>query len=235
MVKAEAPGKAQARRLVIAIDGPSGAGKSTVGRALAAALAYTYLDTGAMYRAVALRALETRTPLDDPEALARVAASAVISFDEAGKRVMLDGRDVTSEIRSREATQAASAVAKNSGVRREMVRRQQELGRAGGVVLDGRDIGSIVFPNADVKFYLDAAPEKRARRRFEERTSPGVTFEAILADIRARDHQDMTREDSPLLRVPDAVYVDTTDLSPADVIARLLEVVEARRAAKDRD
>lgn len=214
--------------LVIAIDGPSGAGKSTIGRALAEALGYTYLDTGAMYRAVAVRALEEKAPLDDATALARVAASAVISFDETGKRVLLDGRDVTEEIRTREATRAASAVAKTGEVRREMVRRQQELGRAGGVVLDGRDIGSVVFPNADVKFYLDAAPEKRARRRFDERQGQEGSFEAILADIRARDHQDMTRQDSPLVRTPDAVYVDTTEMTANEVIARLLAVVQAR-------
>ena len=212
------------RGLVIAIDGPSGAGKSTIGRALAEALSYTYLDTGAMYRAVAVRALEQDTPLDDPDALARAARSAVISFDETGKRIYLDGREVTGEIRTRETTRAASAVAKTGAVRREMVRRQQELGREGGVVLDGRDIGSVVFPNADVKFYLDAAPEKRARRRFEEH--PGeASFEAILADIRARDHQDMTREDSPLVRTPDAVYVDSTEMTADQVLTHLLAVV----------
>jgi cytidylate kinase len=213
--------------LVIAIDGPSGAGKSTIGRALAEALSYTYLDTGAMYRAVAVRALEQNTPLDDSDALARVAASAVISFDESG-RVLLNGRDVTDEIRTREATRVASAVAKTGEVRRELVRRQQELGRAGGVVLDGRDIGSVVFPNADVKFYLDAAPEKRAKRRFDEGQGQEASFEAILEDIRARDHQDMTRQDSPLVRVPDAVYVDTTEMTPDEVIAQLLAVVQAR-------
>jgi cytidylate kinase len=214
--------------LVIAIDGPSGAGKSTIGRALAEALSYIYLDTGAMYRAVAVRALEQNTPLDDPEALARAARAAVISFDETGRRVLLDGRDVTDEIRTREATRAASAVARTGAVRREMVRRQQELGRAGGVVLDGRDIGSVVFPNADVKFYLDAAPEKRARRRFEERQGRDASYEAILEDIRARDQQDMTREDSPLVRTADAVYVDTTEMTPDEVVSRLLGVVEAR-------
>jgi cytidylate kinase len=213
--------------LVIAIDGPSGAGKSSIGRALAEALGYTYLDTGAMYRAVAVRALEQGTNLDDPDALARAARSAAISFDETGTRVLLDGRDVTDEIRTREATRAASAVAKTGAVRREMVRRQQELGSAGGVVLDGRDIGSVVFPNADVKFYLDAAPETRARRRFDEKPGEG-TFEAVLADIRARDHQDMTRADSPLVRLPEAVYVDTSDLTRDEVIGRLLGVVEAR-------
>lgn len=219
----------RAKGLVIAIDGPSGAGKSTVGRALAEQLAYTYLDTGAMYRAVAVLALEQRIPLDDETALTDAAASALISFDGHG-RVFLGGRDVTDAIRTREATQAASTVAKAGGVRRELVRRQQELGREGGVVLDGRDIGSVVFPDAEVKFYLDAAPEKRAGRRFDELTAKGqeASFDAILQDIRARDHQDMTRQDSPLVRCADAIYVDTTELDSADVIDNLDAQVRGR-------
>ncbi len=214
--------------LVIAIDGPSGAGKSTVGRALAEVLSYTYLDTGAMYRALAVRALQQNIPLHDEPALARAASIARISFDETGKRVLLDGRDVTDEIRTREATRAASEVAKTGAVRRELVRRQQELGRAGGVVLDGRDIGSVVFPNAELKFYLDAAPETRARRRFDEGQGQQASLQAILEDLRARDHQDMTRQDSPLVRTPDAIYVDTTEMTPDEVIAHLLALVRDR-------
>lgn len=216
--------------LIIAIDGPSGAGKSTVGRALANALSYTYLDTGAMYRAVAIRALELNIPLDDETALGRAAATALIAFDETGKRVLLDGRDVTDEIRTREATKAASAVARMSAVRRELVRRQQELGRAGGVVLDGRDIGSVVFPDAEVKFYLDAAAESRAQRRFDELRAKGqeASIEAILEEIRARDHQDMTRHDSPLVKTPDAIVLDTTNLTPDEVIRRLVALVRDR-------
>lgn len=217
----------RSKGLIIAIDGPSGAGKSTIGRRVAEALGYTYLDTGAMYRALALRALETGVPADDEAGLARAAASARISFDDAGRKVLLDGRDVSDLIRSREATRMASAVAKIAAVRREMVRRQQELGKDGGVVLDGRDIGSVVFPDAEAKFYLDAAPERRARRRHAELQAQGndASYEAILADIRARDHQDMTRDDSPLVCVPDAVRVDTTELSPDEVVRRLLAVV----------
>ncbi|MBK5255945.1 MAG: (d)CMP kinase [Vicinamibacteria bacterium] len=219
--------------LVIAIDGPSGAGKSTIGRALAEEFGYTYLDTGAMYRALAVRALEQNIPLDDAEALARAAAAAFISFDETGKRVLLDGRDVTEEIRSREATRAASEVAKIGAVRRELVRRQQDLGREGGVALDGRDIGSVVFPNAEVKFYLDAAPEKRAQRRFDELRAKGreASLEAILEDLRARDHQDMTRSDSPLVRCEDAIVIDTTMMSPKEVLARLVGLVRTRISA----
>jgi cytidylate kinase len=216
--------------LVIAIDGPSGAGKSTIGRALAEALGYTYLDTGAMYRALAVRALEQSIPMDDAAGLARAAAHASISFDETGKRVLLDGRDVTDEIRSREATRAASEVAKTGAVRRELVRRQQDLGREGGVVLDGRDIGSVVFPNAEVKFYLDAAPEARAQRRVDELRAKGhnETLANVLAEIRTRDHQDMTREDSPLVRCPDAIVIDTTTMSREEVLARLTALVRAR-------
>lgn len=216
------------RALVIAIDGPSGAGKSTIGRALAEALSYTYLDTGAMYRAVAVRALEKGIAADDEPALAKAASMARITFDAAGKRVLLDGRDVTDEIRTREATRMASAIARISAVRSELVRQQQELGRHGGVVLDGRDIGSVVFPNADVKFYLDAAPESRAKRRLAESPGQDASFEAVLEDIRARDHQDMTRATSPLVRTTDAVYVDTTEMSPEEVTAHLLAVTQGR-------
>jgi cytidylate kinase len=214
--------------IVIAIDGPSGAGKSTIGRALAEALSYTYLDTGAMYRALAVRALENGIPTDDENALAEAARTARIAFDATGRQVLLDGRDVTDKIRSREATRTASAVARIGAVRRELVRRQQELGREGGVVLDGRDIGSVVFPDAEVKFYLDAAPEKRAKRRFDELGGEGPTLDAIVGDIRARDHQDMTREDSPLVRVPDAVHIDSSDLRPDEVVGRMLAVVQDR-------
>lgn len=216
------------RALVIAIDGPSGAGKSTIGRALAEALSYTYLDTGAMYRAVAVRALEKGIASDDEAALASAASSSRITFDATGKRVLLDGRDVTDQIRTREATKMASAIAKISAVRSELVRQQQELGRDGGVVLDGRDIGSVVFPNAQVKFYLDAAPSSRAKRRLAESQGQDASFEAILEDIRARDHQDMTRDTSPLVRTTDAIYVDTTEMSPEEVTAHLLAVAQGR-------
>ncbi len=214
--------------LVVAIDGPSGAGKSTIGRALAEALSYTYLDTGAMYRAVAVRALEKGIAADDETALASAASSARITFDATGKRVLLDGRDVTDHIRTREATKMASAIAKISAVRSELVRQQQELGRDGGVVLDGRDIGSVVFPNAQVKFYLDAAPSSRAKRRLAESPGQDTSFEAILEDIRARDHQDMSRATSPLVRTRDAIYVDTTEMSPLEVTAHLLAVTQGR-------
>ena len=220
----------RAKGLIVAIDGPSGAGKSTVGRALADALRYTYLDTGAMYRAFAVKALELGIALDDETALAAAAAHTKIAFDETGKHVLLDGRDVTDAIRSREATMAASAVARLSGVRREMVRRQQELGEQGGVVLDGRDIGTVVFKDAEAKFYLDAAAEKRAQRRVDEIRVKGLDadYDTVLAEIRARDHQDMNRTDSPLAQSIDAVYIDTTELTTGQVIDRLAALTRER-------
>lgn len=220
--------------LVVAIDGPSGAGKSTVGRALAEALGYTYLDTGAMYRAMALRALEENIPLDDEDALARAATASVITFDATGSRVMLNGKDVSDAVRTRGVTQAASAVARIGAVRRELVRQQQQIGQAGGVVLDGRDIGTVVFPHADVKFYLDAAAENRAQRRFDELKARGeeASYDTILDEIRARDHQDMTRLDSPLTRSFDAILIDSTDLSREDVIAKLLAFVKDRAESR---
>lgn len=222
------------RGLVVAIDGPSGAGKSTVGRALADALGYTYLDTGAMYRAMALRAIEQNISLDDEAALAKAASAAAISFDPTGSRVLLDGRDISDLIRTREVTMAASAVAKMGPVRRELVRRQQELGREGGVVLDGRDIGTVVFPNADVKFYLDAAAENRAQRRFDEQQAKGQegSYDAILEEIRARDHQDMNRHDSPLVQSIDAIRVDSTELTRSEVMERLLDIVRERAESR---
>ncbi len=218
--------------IVVAIDGPSGAGKSTVGRALAEALAYTYLDTGAMYRAVALRAREEGVALSDETAMTGLAQRTRIHFADSGRRLLVDGRDLTDAIRTREVTMAASSVARLSGVRRELVRQQQQLGEKGGVVLDGRDIGSVVFPNAEVKFYLDADASMRAKRRHEELKAKGqeASYAAILEEIRARDDQDMTRLDSPLVRSADSHYVDTSDLDAPGVVATLLESVRERIA-----
>ena len=214
------------RRLVIAIDGPSGAGKSTAGRALAARLGYTFIDTGAMYRALALAARQAGLDLDDGPALVELLRRLRIELQPSGA-VLLDGRDVSAEIRTREVSAASSRASVHPAVRREMVRRQQELGRAGGVVLDGRDIGTAVFPEADVKFYIDADPARRAERRCRELQAAGVRAElaAIERDIRERDRADMTRADSPLSRAEDALHVDTSDLTPEQVLARLLEAV----------
>ena len=225
-------GAARRRGLVIAIDGPSGAGKSTAGRTVAARLGYTFLDTGAMYRALAWKALAERVPLDDERALAALARGTAIELAEGGHGVRLDGRDVTAAIRTRDVSAAASRVSAHPQVRRQMVARQQELGREGGVVLDGRDIGTAVFPDADVKFYVDADARRRAVRRQEELAAAGTIadVEAIEDEIRARDHADSTRVDSPLTRAPDAVVIDSSDLGADAVVERMLAVIEERRS-----
>jgi cytidylate kinase len=221
------------RRLVIAIDGPSGAGKSTAGRALARRLGYVFLDTGAMYRALALKALRDGAPLDSETELAQLARDARIELAGSGDVVSLDGEDVSAAIRTREVSVAASRVSRHPQVRRVMVARQQELGRPGGVVLDGRDVGTVVFPDADLKFYVDADPRRRAERRHAELAATGVAsnVDAIEREIRARDHADSTRPDSPLTRAPDAVYLDTTVLGPDEVVQRMATEVEEKLRA----
>jgi cytidylate kinase len=224
------------RRLVVAIDGPSGAGKSTAGRALAERLGYVFLDTGAMYRALGLKALRRGLPLDDAVRLTELARVTRVELTEGGRGVRLDGEDVTALIRTQEVSDAASRLSIHSGVRREMVARQREMGQGGGVVLDGRDIGTAVFPSADVKFYVDAEPGRRAARRADELRGAGVASDVtvIEREIRDRDALDMTRTDSPLTRAPDAVYLDTTTLSPAEVLERMLTAVAAKQAETGR-
>jgi len=214
---------------VIAVDGPSGAGKSTAGRALAARLGYVFIDTGAMYRALALKALREGVALDKEEALAALATRTSIHLADGGRRVLLDGQDVSGAIRTPDVSAAASRVSRHPAVRREMVVRQQELGREGGVVLDGRDIGTAVFPDADVKFYLDADPARRARRRHQELAAAGADaeLESVERETRDRDRADSTRTDSPLSRAPDAVFLDTTPFTPEQVVERMLEVMRA--------
>jgi cytidylate kinase len=223
------------RPFIIAIDGPSGAGKSTLGRRLARELGLLYIDTGAMYRAVALAAAAAGVGDSDAEGLERVAHRARIGLegDPNSLRVLLDGRDVTDEIRGEAAGRGASVVSAVPGVRRELVRRQRELGEVGaGCVLDGRDIGTVVFPNADVKFFLTAVPEARARRRLDEERARDAArnFEATLADINERDLRDATRDDSPLAIADDAVVIDTTELSVEEVFQRMLRAVRDRHS-----
>jgi cytidylate kinase len=216
--------------LVVAIDGPSGAGKSTAGRALAVQLGYTYIDTGAMYRALALQASRAGVSLDAAEALAALLRASSIQLSEGGRRVLLDGLDVTAEVRSREMSRASSLVSIHPGVRVEMVARQRELGKDGGVVLDGRDIGTAVFPDAEVKFFLDANPGERAQRRLGELRAAGsdVSFDAIEKEVRERDYTDTHRAESPLQRAWDAIPLDTTKLSAEEVVERMLAAVRAR-------
>lgn len=222
---------------MVAVDGPSGAGKSTAGRALARRLGYTFVDTGAMYRAVALAALRAAASPDDADAVAALARASRIELADGGGRVVLDGEDVTLEIRTREVSAAASRVSAHPAVRREMVARQREMGREGGVVLDGRDIGTAVFPDAEVKFYLDADPARRAARRHRELAAAGgpAELDAIEREIRQRDLLDSTRTDSPLTRAEDAIHLDTTDLAPDEVVERMLVEVDRRRGATARD
>ncbi len=208
---------------VIAIDGPAGSGKSTLARALASRLGLPHLDTGAMYRSVAWAALRRGIDPGQPEAVAVLARELDIAVAD---RVVVDGEDVTVAIRDAEVTTAVSAVAANPAVRRELVRRQQEWARArGGGVVEGRDIGTVVFPDADLKVYLDADPSVRARRRAAER--PGTAEETLTSDLRERDERD-----APQTRAaPDAERIDTTDLTIDEVIDRIASLVEARARA----
>jgi cytidylate kinase len=217
--------------MIIAIDGPSGAGKSTLGKMLAKNLGLLYLDTGAMYRAVALAVVRRDIDLDRRDEAAAVAREARIELvgEPDSLQVFLDGEDVSAEIRTLEIAQAASVVSTNSAVRRTMVEHQRQIGLSApnGCVLEGRDIGSVVFPNADIKFFLTAKPEARARRRFEEDKAKGriSTYEQTLAEINERDQRDVSREDSPLTIAEDSVVIDTSELDLSEVFEQMLASV----------
>jgi cytidylate kinase len=220
------------RPLIIAIDGPSGSGKSTLGRMLARELGLLYIDTGSMYRAVALAVIES-TSVNETDDVAVGSLAERIDVDLAGDpdslRVTLNGRDVSNRIRDEDVTHVSSIISTIPAVRRAMVQRQRELG-ARGAVMNGRDIGTVVFPNADVKFFLDAAVEERAQRRLaEERAqNPAATFAQTLADITERDRRDTTRADSPLLVAADAIVIDSTGMSIEDVSQKMLTIVRER-------
>jgi cytidylate kinase len=222
------------RKTIIAIDGPAGAGKSTIARHLAGHFGLLNLETGAMYRAFALKALRAGLPLDESQSLEALAAETTISLEPGDEenRVLLDGEDVTGLIRNATVTDAASRVSVFPAVRAWMVRLQQQLGAAGGVVMEGRDIGTVVFPHADVKIFLDAAPEVRGQRRFDQLgrggRKPAVQPEEVIRDLHARDERDRNRADSPLKPAPDAVLLDSTGMTLEEVLAAAETIVSAK-------
>jgi len=222
------------RKLIIAIDGPAGAGKSTIASRLARKLGYVNLESGAMYRALALRAIEWDVSFDDEAALLKAAGDSSITLEptKIGNCVRLNGKDISERIRERDVTEAASRVSVHPKVREWMVARQREMGIGGGVVMEGRDIGTKVFPDADVKIFLDANPVVREQRRLDQQQVKGSSAQAMAAELRERDRRDRTRAASPLVAAEDAVLIDSTNLSEDDVLKRIEEIVEQRLAAR---
>ena len=221
------------RKIIVAIDGPAGAGKSTVARHLARHFGLLNLETGAMYRAFALKALRAEIPLDQSGPLEELATETQIRLEpgEDENRVLLDDEDVTGLIRNQTVTDAASRVSVFPAIRAWMVRLQQEMGAAGGVVMEGRDIGTVVFPNADAKIFLDAAPEVRGMRRFDQLgPKRAVQAEDVVRELHARDERDRNRADSPLKPAPDAVLLDSTNLTLEEAVQAAEDIVNAKLA-----
>ncbi|MDD5173902.1 MAG: (d)CMP kinase [Candidatus Omnitrophica bacterium] len=216
-------------KIIVAIDGPAGSGKSTVSKIVAKKLALLYIDTGAMYRALTLKAMRLGLNLEDEDALVSLAKSSRISLEEKDKlNVFLDGEDVSLAIRTPDVTANVKYIARVPGVRHEMVALQRSIGQKyGGAILEGRDIGTVVFPNADYKFYLDASPEERAKRRCKELIESGeaVSELSVKKDILTRDNSDMKRSVGALKRCDDAIFIDTTDLSIDGVAEKILSYI----------
>lgn len=218
------------QRIVIAIDGPAGAGKSTIAKSIAAKLGFVYIDTGAMYRAIALWAIRAGVAFDDMYRLEQLAREASISFSPGSDQVFLNGEDISTSIRLPEVSAAASKVSAVAAVRRALVEKQREMGQATNVVMEGRDIGSVVFPDARVKIYLDAPPPVRAQRRTRELTERGHAADAgrTATELAERDQRDRTRAEAPLVQAPDAVYLDSGGLTVAEVEEAILKIVRDR-------
>jgi len=231
--RSEDPG----RKIIVAIDGPSGAGKSTIARRLARHFGLLNLESGAMYRAFALKALRAELPLDESAGLERLAAETTIGLEpgDDDNRVLLDGEDVTGLLRNQIVTDGASRVSVFPAIRAWMVRLQQQLGAAGGVVMEGRDIGTVVFPHADAKIFLDAAPEVRGMRRYDQLGGsshiPEIQPEEVIRELRARDQRDRNRADSPLKPASDSVILDSTDMTLEEAVKAAVAIVEAKLAS----
>jgi cytidylate kinase len=218
------------RRLIIAIDGPAGAGKSSIASRLARKLGYVNLESGAMYRALALKAIEKDASFDDEAALVKLAEESRIQLEPTrdGNRTLLNGHDVSARIREQDVTEAASRVSVHPRVRGWMVAHQREMGEGGGVVMEGRDIGTKVFPSADLKIFLDADPVVREQRRMDQQKIKGVVAANVAADLRERDRRDRTRAASPLMAAADAVVIDSTKLSEDEVLAQVEELARKK-------
>lgn len=220
------------RGLIIAIDGPAGSGKSTVAKLVAQKLKFLYVDTGAMYRALTLKAIKVNADLEDEEALAALAKKTDIELKQGNGslKVYLDAEDVTQEIRKPEITNAVSYIARAKAVRAHMVMLQRRLGEKGCAVLEGRDIGTVVFPDADKKFYIDASFDVRVKRRYKELKEGGlqITEEEVKKDLKIRDENDLTRSIAPLKKADDAVYIDTSDMSIEGVVEKVSNLIKTK-------